>query len=153
MDAKIHNYSYFCARNEKFLPMKAFILRYPLSIAIILLVTYLSFFKPPQTELDDVPGIDKLAHTAMYFVMAGLLWLEFYRGRRKTNAPMWHAWVGAFFCPLIYGGLVELLQEYCTEYRGGEWLDFAANSSGVILTAILAVTLLPKLLKKFDKRV
>ena len=133
--------------------MKAFILRYPLSIAIILLVTYLSFFKPPQTELDDVPGIDKLAHTAMYFVMAGLLWFEFYRGRRKTNAPMWHAWVGAFFCPLIYGGLVELLQEYCTEYRGGEWLDFAANSSGVILAAILAVTLLPKLLKKFDKRV
>ena len=149
MDAKIHNYSYFCARNEKFLQMKAFILRYPLSIAIILLVTYLSFFKPPQTELDDVPGIDKLVHTAMYFVMAGLLWLEFYRGRVKTQAPMWHAWVGAFLCPIIYGGVVELLQEYCTEYRGGDWLDFAANSSGVVLAAIFAITLLPKLLKKF----
>ena len=43
--------------------MKAFILRYPLSITIIMLVTFLSFFKPPSTDLNDVPGIDKLVHT------------------------------------------------------------------------------------------
>ena len=131
--------------------MKAFILRYPFSIAIILLVTFLSFFKPPQTELDDVPGIDKLVHTGMYFVMAGLLWLEFYRGRKKTNAPMWHAWIGAFLCPLVYGGVVELLQEYCTEYRGGEWLDFGATSLGVILAALVGIYLLPKVLQKFGQ--
>ena len=65
--------------------MKAFILRYPFSIAIILLVTFLSFFKPPKTDVDDVPGIDKLVHTAMYFLMAGLLWLEFYKGQKKTK--------------------------------------------------------------------
>ena len=131
--------------------MKTFILRYPFSIAIILLVTFLSFFKPPQTDIDDVPGIDKFVHTAMYFVMAGLLWLEFYRGRKKTNAPIWHAWIGAFVCPLVYGGMVELLQEYCTEYRGGEWLDFAANSLGVILAALVGIYLLPKVLKKFGQ--
>ena len=131
--------------------MKAFILRYPFSIAIILLVTFLSFFKPPKTDMDDVPGIDKLVHTGMYFVMAGLLWLEFYRGRKKTNAPMWHAWIGAFVCPLVYGGVVELLQEYCTEYRGGEWLDFGANSLGVILAAMVGIYLLPKVLQKFGQ--
>ena len=119
--------------------MKAFILRYPFSIAIILLVTFLSFFKPPSTDLDNVPGIDKIVHTGMYFVMAGLLWWEFYIGQQKTHAPIWHAWVGAFLCPLVYGGVVELLQEYCTEYRGGEWLDFAANSAGVIIAAIAAM--------------
>lgn len=133
--------------------MKAFILRYPFSIAIILLVTFLSFFKPPKTDVDDVPGIDKLVHTAMYFLMAGLLWLEFYKGQKKTKAPIWHAWIGAFLCPLVYGGVVELLQEYCTEYRGGEWLDFAANSLGVILAAVAAYFLLPQLQKrqKFNK--
>ena len=93
--------------------MKAFILRYPFSIAIILLVTFLSFFKPPSTDINDVPGIDKLVHTGMYFVMASMLWWEFYKGQKKTQAPIWHAWVGAFLlCPLIYGGLVELLQEF-----------------------------------------
>lgn len=128
--------------------MKAFILRYPFSIAIILLVTFLSFFKPPKTDMDDVPGIDKLVHTAMYFVMAGLLWLEFYMGQKKTNAPIWHAWIGAFLCPLVYGGVVELLQQYCTEYRGGEWLDFAANSLGVILAAVAATFIMLKLRKR-----
>jgi hypothetical protein len=35
-------------------------------------------------------------------------------------------------------GLLELLQAYCTgDHRSGDWLDFAANSLGVILgTAI-----------------
>ena len=127
--------------------MKGFILRYPLSIAIILLVTFLSFFKPPSTDLDNVPGIDKLVHTGMYFVMASLLWWEFYKGQKNTHAPIWHAWVGAFLCPLLYGGIVELLQEYCTEHRGGEWLDFAANSAGVIIAAVVGYYFLPKMLK------
>ncbi len=127
--------------------MKGFILRYPLSIAIILLVTFLSFFKPPSTDFDDVPGIDKLVHTGMYFVMASFLWWEFYKGQKNTHAPIWHAWVGAFLCPLLYGGIVELLQEYCTEHRGGEWLDFAANSAGVIIAAVVGYYFLPKMLK------
>ncbi|MBQ7272399.1 MAG: VanZ family protein [Bacteroidaceae bacterium] len=131
--------------------MKSFISRYPCSLAIILLVTYLSFFKPPHTQMDSVIGIDKLVHTAMYFLMAGLLWWEFLRGRVKTQAPMWHAWIGAFLCPLLYGGIVELAQEYCTDHRGGEWLDFAANSSGVILAAIAARYLFPSQLKKFGQ--
>ena len=127
--------------------MKGFILRYPLSIAIILLVTFLSFFKPPSTDLDNVPGIDKLVHTGMYFVMASFLWWEFYKGQKNTHAPIWHAWVGAFLCPLLYGGIVELLQEYCTEHRGGEWLDFVANSAGVIIAAVVGYYFLPKMLK------
>ena len=127
--------------------MKGFILRYPLSIAIILLVTFLSFFKPPSTDLDNVPGIDKLVHTGMYFVMASFLWWEFYKGQKNTHAPIWHAWVGAFLCPLLYGGIVELLQEYCIEHRGGEWLDFAANSAGVIIAAVVGYYFLPKMLK------
>ena len=131
--------------------MKAFIRRYPLSITIILLVTYLSFFKPPSTNLDKVVGIDKVVHMGMYFVMAGLLWWEFLQGRKQTKAPIWHAWIGAFLCPLIYGGMVELVQEYCTTHRGGEWFDFLANSTGVILAAVAAKYLFPKLLEKFGK--
>ena len=124
--------------------MKAFILRYPLSITIIMLVTFLSFFKPPSTDLNDVPGIDKLVHTGMYFVMASMLWWEFYKGQKKTQAPIWHVWVGALLCPLIYGGLVELLQEFFTQHRGGEWLDFAANSAGVVIAAVIGYYFLQK---------
>ena len=54
------------------------------------------------------------------------------------HAPMWHAWVGAFLCPVLFSGCVELLQEYCTTYRGGDWLDFAANTTGAILASLVA---------------
>jgi hypothetical protein len=35
-------------------------------------------------------------------------------------------------------GLLELLQAYCTGgHRNGDWLDFAANSIGVLLGNLL----------------
>lgn len=63
---------------------------------------------------------------------------SFLRAHRRDRAPMWHAWVGAFLCPVLFSGCVELLQEYCTTYRGGDWLDFAANTTGAILASLVA---------------
>ena len=76
--------------------MLSYIKKYPISLFIILTVIYLSFFKPPKTDLDEIPNLDKLVHVCMYFGMSGMLWLEFLRAHRRDNAPMWHAWVGAF---------------------------------------------------------
>ena len=103
--------------------MLSYIKKYPISLFIILTVIYLSFFKPPKTDLNEIPNLDKLVHICMYFGMSGMLWLEFLRAHRRDNAPLWHAWVGAFLCPILFSGCVELLQEYCTTYRGGDWLD------------------------------
>ena len=75
--------------------MLSYIKKYPISLFIILTVIYLSFFKPPKTDLDEIPNLDKLVHVCMYFGMSGMLWLEFLRAHRRDNAPIWHAWVGA----------------------------------------------------------
>ncbi|MEG1563051.1 MAG: hypothetical protein RR365_04905 [Bacteroides sp.] len=116
--------------------MLYYIKKYPLSLAVILAVVYLSFFNPPTTELDKVPFMDKIVHVCMYFGMSGILWWEFLRAH-KNGAPMWHAWVGAFICPVLFSGCVELLQQYCTTYRGGDWLDFASNASGAVLASLV----------------
>ena len=92
--------------------MLSYIKKYPISLFIILTVIYLSFFKPPKTDLNEIPNLDKLVHVCMYFGMSGMLWLEFLRAHRRDHAPMWHAWVGAFLCPVLFSGCVELLQEY-----------------------------------------
>ena len=102
----------------------------------------LSFFKPPTTELGTIPNLDKVVHICMYFGMSGMLWLEFLRAHRKDHTPIWHAWVGAFICPVLFSGIVELLQEYCTTYRGGDWLDFAANTTGAVLASLAACLVL-----------
>lgn len=43
-----------------------YIRTYPLSIITIIVIWYLSFFTPPQTELNNVPFIDKIVHICMY---------------------------------------------------------------------------------------
>ena len=126
----------FASRIEIYLNMLYYIRKYPVSLLIILTVIYLSFFKPPQTEMESIPGIDKVVHVCMYFGMSGMLWLEFIRAHKKARVPMWHAWLGAWLCPVLFSGAVELLQAYCTTYRGGDWWDFAANTSGATLASL-----------------
>lgn len=114
--------------------------RYPASLFIIAAVIYLSFFKPPETDVANIPGLDKVVHTCMYMGMSGMLWIEFLRAHRRQKAPCWHAWLGAFVCPVVFGGAVELLQSYCTSYRGGDWRDFAANTAGALLASLIGWT-------------
>ena len=58
--------------------MMYYIKKYPFSLAIILVVIYLSFFKPPK--MDDIPlfpGVDKVVHSVCMgdvgYAMAGVL--------------------------------------------------------------------------------
>lgn len=122
-----------------------YIKRYPFSLGVIAVVIYLSFFKPPSTDLAKIPHLDKLVHLCMYGGMSGMLWLEFFRNHRK-KAILWHAWIGAVLCPIVFSGAIELLQEYATSYRGGDWLDFLANTTGVMLgTGIVWFVLRPRI--------
>ena len=68
---------------------------------------------------------------------------------KRQDSPLWHAWVGAFVCPVLFSGMVELLQEYCTTYRGGDWLDFAANTTGALIASLIGYFVLrPRMAKK-----
>ncbi len=117
--------------------MLHYLRKYPVSLAVILAVIYLSFFKPPKTELDTVKGFDKLVHVLMYLGMSGMLWWEFLKAHRKRRVPLWHAWIGALVCPVLFSGLVEILQARCTTYRGGDWWDFVASSAGAVLASLI----------------
>ena len=129
--------------------MLYYIKKYQVSLVLILAVIYLSFFKPPTTDLGTIPNLDKVVHICMYFGMSGMLWLEFLRAHRRDRTPMWHAWVGAFVCPVLFSGAVELLQAFCTTYRGGDWLDFAANTTGAVLASLVACFVLkPRVMRK-----
>lgn len=122
--------------------MLYYLKKYPISLTVIAIVIYLSFFKPPTMEITKIPNMDKLVHLCMYGGVSGMLWIEFLRNHRKYDEVMWHAWIGAVLCPILMGGAIELLQEYCTTYRGGDWFDFLANSTGVVLATLFAYLVL-----------
>ena len=59
--------------------------KYPLSICIIAVIIYLSFFTPPKTDMGDIPGLDKLVHTCMYGGLCLVIWFEYLRSHRSIN--------------------------------------------------------------------
>lgn len=113
---------------------------YPLTSILILVVWYLSFFTPPQTQLDDVPFIDKWTHIAMYGGTCSVMWIEYLRRHNSLHKLRLFVW--AFLAPIVMSGLIELLQAYCTGgRRNGDWLDFVANTVGVTLAAVFGICL------------
>ena len=116
--------------------------KYPISVICITLIWVLSlapFF--PETPLDDVKFIDKWVHVVMYGGTFTVLWIEY---ARKHNSPDYKKlFVWAWLAPIVMSGILELLQEYCTGgHRNGDWLDLAANATGVTLATIIGLLIL-----------
>lgn len=109
--------------------------KYPFSILCIILIWILSltpYF--PETPLNKVAFIDKWTHFVMYGGTSCVIWWEYWHSCIKENIHInWRKllWTAAGMVAL--GGLMELLQAYCTTTRSGEWLDFWADSVGVLL--------------------
>lgn len=119
---------------------------YPLTLLTVAAICYLSFFTPPQTELDNISNIDKLVHTCMYGGLSIIIWWEYLR---KHDTICWKRFIPiSVVSPIMMSGIIELLQAYCTTNRSGEWLDFAANSFGVILAFIAGNCVLRRIMKK-----
>ena len=111
---------------------------YPLSLLCIALVWYLSLvIKVPPTPLDGVAFIDKWTHMIMYGGTCFVIWTEYQRCHERMQPRKLFLLAG--LAPVLMGGLIELLQAYCTTNRSGEWLDFWADTVGVTLAAIVAL--------------
>ena len=119
---------------------------YPLTLLTVAAICYLSFFTPPQTELDNISNIDKLVHTCMYGGLSIIIWWEYLR---KHDTICWKRFIPiSVVFPIMMSGIIELLQAYCTTNRSGEWLDFAANSFGVVLAFIAGKFVLRRILQE-----
>lgn len=119
---------------------------YPLTLLTVAAICYLSFFTPPQTELNNISNIDKLVHTCMYGGLSIIIWWEYLR---KHDTICWKRFIPiSVVFPIMMSGIIELLQAYCTTNRSGEWLDFVANSFGVILAFIAGNFVLRRIMKK-----
>ena len=114
--------------------------KYPFSVLCITLVWILSFVPFfPETPLDDVMFIDKWTHLVMYGGTCSVIWIEYLRKHPSLDKGKLFCW--AWLAPIMMSGIIELLQENCTTTRSGEWFDFAANSTGVTLAALLGILL------------
>ena len=102
-----------------------------LTLFILLIITCLSVF--PLQTLPTAPGSDKTHHLIAYFFLA------FPSGLRRPKK-----WVLLICLFIIFGGIIEIIQPYVNRY--GEWLDFFANTTGVILGFFVGMVTKVKLL-------
>lgn len=110
--------------------MLNYIKNYPLTLTVVAAICYLSFFTPPETDGIEIPYMDKLVHICMYGGLCLVIWFEYLRHHRAISFK--RMIIGGIIAPTLMSGCIELLQEYCTENRGGDWADLIANITGVI---------------------
>ena len=124
-----------------------FVRKYPLSCFLFAAIWYLSlFFMAPETPLNNIKLIDKWIHFIMYGGTCSVLWIEYIRQHQKPDYRKLFIW--AWVAPIVMSGIIEVLQEYCTETRNGDWLDLTANAIGVTLGAVFGLILLVTKKKK-----
>ena len=115
--------------------MLHYLKKYPLSLVITAIILYLSFFKPPQTEINEIPYIDKVVHTCMYGGLCLFIWIEYLRSHKALNRT--RMIIGGIVLPIFFSGFIEYIQGQCTETRSGDWADLIANIVGVLLAALV----------------
>ena len=113
--------------------------RYPLCWLTTIVVIFLSVYKfGEMPELETVDLADKWAHMAMYAGLSLVAWWEYLRHHRpvKLSRALW--WALAF--PIVLGAAMEGVQALLP-YRSCEFLDFLANSVGVLLVNLVAIAI------------
>lgn len=90
-----------------------------ISLTIAGFVTYFLLAPVPDTPAGRIPGIDKVVHFTMFFLIAL---------PALCVAPRAWGWIVALV--VIYGGMIEIIQPIFG--RGRELADLIANSLGAL---------------------
>lgn len=123
---------------------------YGLSCVVTLLIFYLSistsadhYYHGPRFE-----GQDKIVHFILYLLLVLAICRDFFRQSVSFSSRKMYIW--AIVLPVLYGGLIEILQENFFPPRTGEWADWFTDIAGVLVGFFLAKKIYPKFIKPED---
>lgn len=110
---------------------------YLLTIITCIVIAVLSLFPVKELHLENMSLSDKWAHFIMYGGLTAVVLFDKNFQNLKNRMISLPLWTVGF--PILYGGIMELLQAYCTNgNRSGDWLDFIANSLGALIVYAIA---------------
>lgn len=84
----------------------------------------------------DILSLDKFIHAALFFIQSVLL-IHGFSKQTQTNLFYKNVKILAVILCVMYGGSLELMQGAFFKDRTADIFDFAANSSGAVLGALL----------------
>lgn len=109
--------------------------RFVFSAVTALAIVVASLIPVPEIPQADIPFADKWAHWVMYGTLTLVISYDLMRSK---SLSIRNIVVGAVFA-VVLGGLLELMQAYCTSTRSGDWLDFYANTFGVFCAVVIVL--------------
>lgn len=115
------------------------IITYWHTIGIGSVILYLSLLRTPHLHFPLFAGADKVAHLCMYTLLGIAMLYDLNRDRQ----PLWRCIAVTLIAGSIYGGVIELMQEYLFPPRTGDWLDLLADFAGLTLS-LTALWLIPR---------
>ena len=95
-------------------------------------IAVLSLLEAPHVSVAQQFS-DKLLHSLGYLVLAIT---AFWALADWSAKKVWHYWI-AWTYVVVYGGVIELLQAWCTRTRTGDWLDWLADMIGAMAGLII----------------
>lgn len=128
--------------------IKFILKRYLLTLLTLIVILYLTFFKPfGYIPEDKVVGLDKAAHFVMYFTLCAVFWFETFKLTLKPK-PLLMAML-AVVIPIVFSGVMEYLQYRLTSYRTGDLADFLFNTIGVFVALLFSILVTKPCLVRF----
>lgn len=126
-----------------------FFRHYGLSICVALTILYLCMMPGNNSNFDiKIPNMDKYVHAVMYFVLSFTISLNLYQEYTKYKSMTMVMW--ALVIPILFGGLIEVMQDKFTVSRTGDVIDLVADAIGAILGYLFASWFVPRHFKQND---
>ncbi len=97
---------------------------------LILVISGLPGDSIPQSRLWSIPQFDKIVHIGLYFPLGLFLAAEFVLSKN----PWLNKWAIplTLFIVALYGGLIEIGQDYLFTQRSADWFDFSDIIGGAL---------------------
>lgn len=111
-------------------------------------IAIISLWEAPQLPPPVLSLGDKVLHGLMYTLLAVSWAIPVTKSQMSNIKYQILSCIAVCLSVTAYGGVMELLQRYCTVTRSGEWLDLLADFIGaaVGVTIVVVITSLRKII-------
>ncbi|MBQ5778925.1 MAG: VanZ family protein [Paludibacteraceae bacterium] len=116
------------------------------TIAVVVVIFYMSIVRvPSDVQQFFFSHFDKFVHFVCYLVLSFVFMYNFGRVTSKT------IFISLFFS-IIYGGIIELIQQYFLLLRTGDLYDFLSDIIGAIIGVIIFLLIEKVFIKKHTNK-
>lgn len=110
---------------------------YWMSGVVLLIIFGVSIYPfSPDSNLPKFQYSDKLIHLLMYASLAFIFFYEYRKDKQIKSG--FRSFYLVLLLPVIFGGVIEILQQTCFPPRTAEWLDWISDIVGSLIGILVA---------------